>query len=865
MLRCIRMRFLSRFGIEAKVQAYLLVGLFAVIVAVHAASHFFFDSLSKNNPVAPDYPIVVADSSYYARTAENIRLHHVFADSFPELTPVYATVPGYPFLMAVTKSLTGSFTPLVVVQEIIFLVALVHLFAITRRYVPFGWALVPVALFGLQPMVVYTTTTLLTDSLFASLLIIALYHGFWNERLQPTTRALILGVMLGMLSLLRPTGLLLAPLGIAFLAIQTFFSARERALRTAATIGAIAAIGASLFIGSWYVRNYVVVDTFAFIRSAPHAFLDYNVRYFLAWKELTKSGEASVYYPARHLNNPSIAAADAMIKAAWSAKTPPGEDPERYVGAVAYDFIAHDPIRYAYFHLAHLPVYMLSSSIGSYKQAIEHVGARQEGGRSTMYETIAAIKDLKNPERALTALIRVAPILLEVVFWLGVSCFALLGLFFGRRDVFLWLSAALITYFGVIAGAVTVARYRISAEPFLLLLAAYGAYVVFSHLIAVYRAGKDAPMIVPGWSRVLELIRYVIAGVSALATSVALYSLLVFAFDVHFISASIVGFIAAFFVSFVLQKFFAFKDQAGPGKGQQIGQYVLLLLFNITINTLLLEFFVDYIGMSRFLGLLYANIFVAIWNYIIYDTIIFTERTYVPPRYQGTNESLANLSVVIPCLNEAASIGTVIDSIPKEVGEVIVVDNNSTDATAAIARARGVRVIHESVPGTGSAMRAGFRAATKELVAVIDGDNQHPAGELARIVEQLRAEKLDFISAARFPLSDSWVRGFGNWGLTLMTNILFHISLTDSQSGMVVFKRNLFSQIEPQSNDFVFVQELKIRAARSVRFVECRIPCRAREMGTSKLLPVRHGIQLLYALFVLRRSGLLSHSNKEIK
>lgn len=221
------------------------------------------------------------------------------------------------------------------------------------------------------------------------------------------------------------------------------------------------------------------------------------------------------------------------------------------------------------------------------------------------------------------------------------------------------------------------------------------------------------------------------------------------------------------------------------------------------------------------------------------------------------NDTIYKLSVVIPCYNEEESIQKVIKSIPKGVFEIIVVDNNSTDMSAEIAKQNGARVIVETTQGYGAALRAGFNSARSELIAALDADFQYPAEELPSMLDFMESRELDFISATRFPLVDKTsmgpVRRVGNWGLTVSANFLLGLTLTDSQSGMWLFKRDTLEHILPDNDDMPFSQELKIKAARhpNIRFAEFHVSYRPR-IGTSKLVPFRHGLILLRHLAKMR-------------
>lgn len=216
------------------------------------------------------------------------------------------------------------------------------------------------------------------------------------------------------------------------------------------------------------------------------------------------------------------------------------------------------------------------------------------------------------------------------------------------------------------------------------------------------------------------------------------------------------------------------------------------------------------------------------------------------------------ISVIIPCYNEEESIERVIKSIPNEVAEIIVVDNNSKDKSAEIARNAGARVISEPIQGYGAAHKSGFKNAQGDIIATLDADCQYPAEKILEIVKYLNDKNLDFISCNRFPLQNSksinFTRIIGNWFLTTSANLLFELKLKDSQSGMWIFKKKIFDDISLESDDMPLSQELKIRVATNpkFKFTEYYIPYYPRS-GESKLFPIKHGLMNFKALFKLRK------------
>ena len=108
------------------------------------------------------------------------------------------------------------------------------------------------------------------------------------------------------------------------------------------------------------------------------------------------------------------------------------------------------------------------------------------------------------------------------------------------------------------------------------------------------------------------------------------------------------------------------------------------------------------------------------------------------------------VTVVLPCLNEADSLPAVLTAIPAGY-RPLVVDNNSTDDTAAVARRHGADVVCESRPGYGSAVHAGVVAARTSVVAVLDGDGSLDPADLPRLVAELE-RGADMVIGRRRPV-----------------------------------------------------------------------------------------------------------------
>jgi glycosyltransferase involved in cell wall biosynthesis len=188
-----------------------------------------------------------------------------------------------------------------------------------------------------------------------------------------------------------------------------------------------------------------------------------------------------------------------------------------------------------------------------------------------------------------------------------------------------------------------------------------------------------------------------------------------------------------------------------------------------------------------------------------------------------------SISVVIPARNEEGGIGHVIEEIPDYVDEIVVVDNNSTDRTAEIARSKGAIAVFEARRGYGSALRCGFQAATRDIVATMDADGTYPSDQIANAVDVLEAERLDFISCSRFPLKNKDAMSsrnvFGNRVLTILFGLIYGKWLQDSQSGMWVFRRRILPLMHFEGTSWEFSSEIKIEACTNphIKFKEMHI------------------------------------------
>ena len=217
-----------------------------------------------------------------------------------------------------------------------------------------------------------------------------------------------------------------------------------------------------------------------------------------------------------------------------------------------------------------------------------------------------------------------------------------------------------------------------------------------------------------------------------------------------------------------------------------------------------------------------------------------------------------SITVIIPTLNEEESIGRTIDEIPgREDMEIMIVDGLSTDRTREIASEKGARVVEESRKGYGRAYKTGFKEAKGDIIVTMDGDTTYPAEMTLELVDMLERENLDFISCDRIKKADkgafTGTHALGNWILKVTTNLLFGLHLTDSQTGMWVFRKNILKHLRITSDGMPMSEEIKIEAFRNpkVKAKEVHVPYRVR-LGDKALNTWKDGIRNEIFLFKKR-------------
>jgi glycosyltransferase involved in cell wall biosynthesis len=218
------------------------------------------------------------------------------------------------------------------------------------------------------------------------------------------------------------------------------------------------------------------------------------------------------------------------------------------------------------------------------------------------------------------------------------------------------------------------------------------------------------------------------------------------------------------------------------------------------------------------------------------------------------------VSVVIPCLNEAASIERCVTRAREALegqgwkGEVIVADNGSEDGSAELAKAAGALVVFEPRRGYGSAYLAGFAAATGDYIVMADADLTYDFGDIPRFVEELDGGA-DLVMGDRMkgiqPGAMPWLHRYvGNPVLTGILNLFFRTGVRDAHCGMRAVRRDVLPTLDLRTTGMEFASEMVIRAGKA-RLEIAEIPIHYHpRAGDSKLSSFRDGWRHLRFLLV---------------
>ena len=220
---------------------------------------------------------------------------------------------------------------------------------------------------------------------------------------------------------------------------------------------------------------------------------------------------------------------------------------------------------------------------------------------------------------------------------------------------------------------------------------------------------------------------------------------------------------------------------------------------------------------------------------------------------------MSDLSILMPCLNEAENIAFCVDEAKAYLlsrgltGEILVVDNDSTDRSAEIASAHGAAVIKECRRGYGRALRTGLAAAKGEVIIFGDCDSTYDFANLDPIYQPLAENKVDFMTGDRFggQMEDgamSWSHKLGVPFLSWCGRVKFGVKIHDWHCGIRGIRKDALQKLNLQTDGMEFATEMIAEASRKgLRIGEVSVPLKkAQNERQEKLRTIRDGFRHLW-------------------
>ncbi|MBI2618382.1 glycosyltransferase family 39 protein [Candidatus Kaiserbacteria bacterium] len=469
---------------------YSFAIVFILIIAYFISGWYFAFIETKTFDETYGFPVLNGgDSLQYALLAEHLIEFKAYTSS--ETSPYVPEIlrsPGYSFFLTPFKYIFDSFVPVIFAQALLVIISALIIYDIGRKLFSEKIGVGAALIFGLEPSTIFYTFTILSDILFVFLFLTAIYILFFC--IQPSLSRLYGYTFLGMLllgyaTLVRPSGLYSIGIILFFIMIHYI---KSIGLKKTVILTLFSAVIYASVLTPWYIRNHKYSGAYTLSPIGPYTILFYNVAGFLGYKSGTNADKVKEELRREEFPN-------ADIQTLQSGRY------TKQITNAAVKYVSADPVGYFLYHgLGSINFFIASS--------LKDVSNESLVFRKFLFSTLllnknnVSIKEYLNEGGILKGaftLFKTEPLFtFERLAWLFLSILALIApiLFWKvpEKRVQILLFFFLTVYFALIFGPVSYPRYRIAAEPLLMLLAGGSTWLLY-------------PILQRGVSRLKLLIR----------------------------------------------------------------------------------------------------------------------------------------------------------------------------------------------------------------------------------------------------------------------------------------------------------------------------------------------------------------------
>jgi glycosyltransferase involved in cell wall biosynthesis len=223
---------------------------------------------------------------------------------------------------------------------------------------------------------------------------------------------------------------------------------------------------------------------------------------------------------------------------------------------------------------------------------------------------------------------------------------------------------------------------------------------------------------------------------------------------------------------------------------------------------------------------------------------VMSMQNQVPQMVMPEKEIVRMITVVIPALNEAATLGDVILGCRNHSDDILVIDGHSKDDTAGIASSLGARLIFDHQKGKGEAIRTAIPYLNREIAVFIDADGSHDTADIPKLVQPIIDERADHVSGSRLLGGSSELHGgfdeclrlMGSSFITACINHRFGVRLSESQNGFRAIKTEVLRSLDLREDITTIEQEMIIKTLqKGYRIAEVPAHEHKRKAGYSKI------------------------------